>query len=393
MGVSPRLAAGLPRPPRRRADAAAPSDTTAAARPPAPATGSPIKIGFDEGFTGFMAYDCQHGRQGHQDGPRHAQQPMDGPSSPVPLRGQRLRPGRRRRQGPEAGGERQDQCDDRPDLLAFREGGGRLSGQVLAAYRRCPSSGSRRRTWRRPTAWRSSTPASSTAHGYYFGKYLAEKGYKTANVINYDDTPAHALTAGFKKAFVDEGGGKVSARTTWRSTSVDFSAYLSAMKPADVTVDWIFGNGAVPFVKQYHDYGLKAPLAVPMSNNFTDAQLAELGDISLGMIACDYYAYTIDNPVNKEFVAAFEKLYPGQGGPNSAGLWRLAGRDDVPRGTESRRGRHDAFEGHPGHCRPETRHAGGPRCSSYPSRTRSSRSVTSSSWKYRRSATYLLGSR
>jgi len=62
--------------------------------------------------------------------------------------------------------------------------------------------------------------------------------------------------------------------------------------------------------KQYHDYGLKAPLAVPMSNNYTDAQLAELGDISLGMIACDYYAYTIDNPVNKEFVAAFEKLYP-----------------------------------------------------------------------------------
>ena len=57
------------------------------------------------------------------------------------------------------------------------------------------------------------------------------------------------------------------------------------MKPADVTVFWIFGNGAVPFVKQYNDYGLEAPLAAPMSNNFSDAQLAELGDIGLGMIA------------------------------------------------------------------------------------------------------------
>ena len=49
-------------------------------------------------------------------------------------------------------------------------------------------------------------------------------------------------------------------------------------KPADVTLFWIFGNGAVPFVQQYNDYGLTAALAAPMSNNFSDAQLAELGD-------------------------------------------------------------------------------------------------------------------
>jgi branched-chain amino acid transport system substrate-binding protein len=155
------------------------------------------------------------------------------------------------------------------------------------------------------------------SQGYYFGKYLADKGYKTANVINYDDTPAHALTAGFKKAFVDEAGGKILSENYLDLSTVDFSSYLSAMKPADVTFDWIFGNGAVPFVKQYHDYGLKAPLAVPMSNNYTDAQLKELGDISLGMLACDFYAYTLDNPANKPFVAAFEKLFPDQGGPNS----------------------------------------------------------------------------
>jgi branched-chain amino acid transport system substrate-binding protein len=150
------------------------------------------------------------------------------------------------------------------------------------------------------------------SHGYYFGKYLAEKGFKTANVINYEDTPAHALTDGFKRAFVDEGGGQVLTENYVDITMVDFSSYLTTMKPADVTFFWIFGNGAVPFVKQYNDYGLEAPLAAPMSNNFSDAQLAELGDMSLGMIACDYYAYTLDNPLNKEFVAAYEKLYPGE---------------------------------------------------------------------------------
>jgi branched-chain amino acid transport system substrate-binding protein len=161
------------------------------------------------------------------------------------------------------------------------------------------------------------------SHGYYFGKYLAELGYKTANVINYDDTPAYALTAGFKKAFVDEGGGEVLSENYVPLDVVDFSAYLTTMEPADVTVFWIFGNGAVPFVKQYSDYGLEAPLAAPMSNNFSDAQLAELGDIGLGMLACDYYAYTIDNQPNKDFIAGYQKLYPDEfPTPQGYGAWQ-----------------------------------------------------------------------
>ncbi|OFW60728.1 MAG: hypothetical protein A2133_03755, partial [Actinobacteria bacterium RBG_16_64_13] len=161
------------------------------------------------------------------------------------------------------------------------------------------------------------------SHGYYFGKYLASLGFKTANVINYDDTPAYALTAGFKKAFVDEGGGEVLSENYVSLDVVDFSAYLTTMKPADVTVFWIFGNGAVPFVQQYHDYGLEAPLAAPMSNNFSDAQLAELGDVGLGMLACDYYAYTIDNAENEEFIAAYQKLYPGEfPTPQGYGAWQ-----------------------------------------------------------------------
>jgi len=68
------------------------------------------------------------------------------------------------------------------------------------------------------------------SHGYYFGKYLAELGYNTANVINYDDTPAYALTAGFKKAFVDEGGGEVLSENYVPLDMVDFSAYLTTMR-------------------------------------------------------------------------------------------------------------------------------------------------------------------
>jgi branched-chain amino acid transport system substrate-binding protein len=286
------------------------------------ANGTPIKIGFDEGFTGFMAYDCELAQKGvltalHMLNNQWEGRPLkyfkeDNGSDPVI-------------------------AVDKARKLVESDGINVMIGPIFSPSAKAVSD---------YLAKSSGIPEMSIvgqptenletanglafihtgffdAHGYYFGKYLAEQGYKTVNIINYDDTPAYALTAGFKKAFVDEGGGKVLSENYVPLDVVDFSSYLTAMKPADVNVFWIFGNGAVPFVKQYKDYGLTAPLAAPMSNNFSDAQLAELGDIGKGMIACDYYAYTIDNPQNKAFIAAYQELYPGEyPTPQAYGAWQ-----------------------------------------------------------------------
>jgi len=150
------------------------------------------------------------------------------------------------------------------------------------------------------------------SHGYFFGKYCAETlGYKSANCIHYEDTAAYQLQAGFEKGFA-EGGGEILGVDYTPMDAVDFSAYLTTLKPADCTLFWIFGAGAVPFVKQYNDYGLTAPLVVPMANNFSREQLAELGDMGVGMVACDIYADTLDNPENEAFVAKYQELYPGE---------------------------------------------------------------------------------
>ena len=299
--------------------AAGSTDTTAAG--PAttgagPATGEPIKLGYDEGFTNFMSYDTAQGDMGIKTAlamlnNQWMGRPLqylyeDSTSDPVVAvdKARKL--------------VESDHINAMigpiysPAAKAVTDYLGKSSGIPMISINGQPTD-----NLATANGLAFLQMGLFDSQGYYFGKYLAEKGYKTANVINYDDTPAHALTAGFKKAFVDEAGGKVISENYIDVSTVDFSSYLSAMKPADVTVDWIFGNGAVPFVKQYHDYGLKAPLAVPMSNNYTDPQLAELGDMALGMIACDYYAYTLTGPGNTEFVAAFEKLFPDQGGPNS----------------------------------------------------------------------------
>ncbi len=133
-------------------------------------------------------------------------------------------------------------------------------GKSSAAYRRCLSWGSRRRTWRRPTAWPSSTPASSTPMGTTSASSWRSRATRRPTSSTTTTRPPTRCTAGFKKAFVDEGGGEVLSENYVPLDTVDFSAYLTTMKPADVTLFWIFGNGAVPFVQQYNDYGLTAPL-------------------------------------------------------------------------------------------------------------------------------------
>jgi branched-chain amino acid transport system substrate-binding protein len=301
---------------------AAPTTTAASTTTTGAATGEPIKFGFDEGFTSFMAYDCELADKGIKvalamlgnqwEGRPLEYYPEDNASDPV-------------------------QAVDKAKKLVESDGINCMIGPIfspsakaVAGYLGTSSGIPQISIVGQPTE--NLETASGLAfihtgffdsHGYYFGKYLAELGYKTANVINYDDTPAYALTEGFKKAFVDEGGGQVLSENYVPVDSVDFSAYLTTMKPADVTLFWIFGNGAVPFVQQYNDYGLEAPLAAPMSNNYSDAQLAELGDIGLGMLACDYYAYTVDNAANKEFIAGYQKLYPGEyPTPQGYGAWQ-----------------------------------------------------------------------
>ena len=308
--------------PATTAGGAATTATTAGTATSGAAAGTPIKFGFDEGFTGFMSYDCQLADQGvktalamlNNQWEGHPLQYFaeDNTSDPVI-------------------------AVDKARKLVESDKINVMIGPIFSPSAKSVADYLGKSTGipeisivGQPTE--NLQTASGLAfihtgffdsHGYYLGKYLAEKGYKTANVINYDDTPAHALTDGFKKAFVDEGGGQIISENYVPLDVVDFSSYLTAMKTADVTVNWIFGNGAVPFVKQYNDYGLKAPLASTMSNNFSDAQLAELGDISLNMLACDYYAWTIDNQMNKDFIAAYGKLYKGEKPtPQAYGAWQ-----------------------------------------------------------------------
>jgi branched-chain amino acid transport system substrate-binding protein len=279
--------------------------------PTAAATGEPIKIGFDEGFTGFMAVDADMTDKGiklaiDQLGGQIAGRPIeyikaDNGSDPVQA----------------VGKARQLVESDKIDVMLgpiFSPANAAVT-DYLARNGGIPSIS----IYGQPidnmkTANGLSFVPSGlfSFAGYMTGKYAAEEmGWKTANCINYEDTAGRQLQEGFNRGF-EEAGGKILSTQFVPIDAVDFSSYLTSLKDADCTYWWIFGNGAAPFVKQYKDYGLTAPLITAMASNLTEPQLADLGDASLGLIGGEFYSPEIDNPLNKEFVAAYNEMYDGE---------------------------------------------------------------------------------
>jgi branched-chain amino acid transport system substrate-binding protein len=290
---------------------AAGTETTAAGTETTAAAGEPIQIAFDEGFTGFMAFDADMSERGILT----ALAMLDNQMAGHPVEYLKTDNG----SDPVAAVDKAKQLVESQGLDYMIGPMFSPATQAVTDYLAKAGGIPDCSLMGQPSV--NLTTANKLAFipaglygswGYYFGKYVGEQlGYKSANCINYDDTAAYDLQAGFEKGFAEAGGTILSVNYVPMDT-VDFSPYLSALKPADCTYFWIIGNGSVPFVKQCYDYGLTAPLVVPMANNFVEEQLADLGEAGLGIVGCDIYTPVLDNPLNREFTAAYQKLYPDQ---------------------------------------------------------------------------------
>jgi len=289
-------------------DDSAATDTTA---PSAEATGEPVKIGFDEGFTGFMAVDALMTDRGIQTAlamldNQVAGRPIeyikvDNASDPV-------------------------QAVDKARQLVESEGIHAMIGPIFSPANAAVTDylgknggipsvsiyGQPKDNLKTGNNLSFIPAGMFSAAGYYTGLYASQElGYKTANCINYEDTAGRQLQAGFNVGF-EEGGGTILNTQYVPIDAVDFSSYLSTLEGADCTYWWIFGNGAAPFVKQYNDYGVEAPLITAMASNLTESQLADLGDVGVGLVGGEFYSPEIDTPLNKTFVEAYRAQWDGE---------------------------------------------------------------------------------
>ena len=178
-----------------------------------------------------------------------------------------------------------------------------------------------------PYIWRTSFTNAQIAAA--MGKHLA--GQASAGPV-YLIAPAYAagdeVIAGFKTAF-EAGGGKIAgeAKPAFGKTQ-DYQPFLTGIQSSGAKATFCFfaGAEAVTFVKQYAQFGLPAKIPLYGSGFLTEgsAVLAAQGDAAVGIQTTLHYSSELDNPANKDFVAAWKAKFNDTPAVYAVQMWDAA---------------------------------------------------------------------
>ncbi|KAF3998180.1 ABC transporter substrate-binding protein [Glaciimonas immobilis] len=139
------------------------------------------------------------------------------------------------------------------------------------------------------------------------GKYATDKGYKKMVLMAPNYQGGKDVIAGFKRFFK----GEVLDEYYTPLNQLDFSAeivQLTAKKP-DAIFAFYPGGLGINFVRQYQQAGLLKTLPLLTTGVVDGTTLPALRDSALGIVGGGFWSPDFDNPVNKQFVEAFEKKY------------------------------------------------------------------------------------
>ena len=139
------------------------------------------------------------------------------------------------------------------------------------------------------------------------GKYMNDQKMDDVYLIAPDYSAGKDMLNGFKRYFK----GKVAAEVFTKPGQSDYQVEISQIRAANPKALFIFlpGGMGIQFVKQYAQSGLRGK--IPLYSAFTadETTLPALGDAAAGNYEVSYWSPDLDNPRNKEFVAAFRKKY------------------------------------------------------------------------------------
>lgn len=183
-------------------------------------------------------------------------------------------------------------------------------------------------TQRKPGKWMVRTGWSSSQPSHPFGEYAAkELGLKKIVTIGFDYAFGWEVIGGFQRTFEDNGG-KIIQKLWTPVGTLDYGPYLGQIdKDADAVFGLFFGSGALQFVKQFKQFGLRDKMVLLGGGTMTDESvLPSMGDEAIGAITALHYSGAIDTPANKKFNEVFKKhagkiaSYYGEG-PYTGGKW------------------------------------------------------------------------
>jgi branched-chain amino acid transport system substrate-binding protein len=198
-------------------------------------------------------------------------------------------------------------------------------------------------TQRKPGKWMVRTGWTSSQPSHPFGVYAAkELGFRKIVTIGFDYAFGWEVVGGFQRTF-EESGGTVVQKLWTPVGTLDYGPYLGQInKDADAVFGLFFGAGAMNFVKQFKEYGLKGKMALLGGGTTTDESvLPSMGDEALGTYTTLHYSGAIDTPENAKFNKAFKAhagkiaSYYGEG-PYTGGRWIVEAAKAINGDVENR---------------------------------------------------------
>lgn len=159
-----------------------------------------------------------------------------------------------------------------------------------------------------PYAFRASLSVWQANHP--MGTWLAQKGFKRVFVTGPDYAMGRSALTAFESTFTAKGAKKVGEFFAPLGTN-DFAPYLSEIKKTapDVVYASYAGSDAVRFVQQYAQFGLQSIKLSGYGYLVSEDLLPAQGNAALGVESGLNWAYGIDTPANREFIAKYEKQY------------------------------------------------------------------------------------
>ncbi len=174
-----------------------------------------------------------------------------------------------------------------------------------------------------PRLFRVNRPDSSDAAT--MAPWLKGRGEETWAVMAADIAWGRDVAASFGKAAAAQGKKVVLENFSALGTN-DFATYIQKIKDSGAKGVWVAlaGRDAVNFAMQAKQAGLLDSATVAGVSFVTDNTVASIGDAAKGIAGIINYSSTLDNPANKTFVAAWEKVYPGTAPTNFEGETYIA---------------------------------------------------------------------
>ena len=142
--------------------------------------------------------------------------------------------------------------------------------------------------------------------------WLKERPEKEWALIGADIAWGRDVAASFTKSAEAQGKKVVSQDFSPLGTN-DFATYIQKIKNSGAKGVYVAlaGRDAINFATQAKQYGLLDAATVAGVSFVTDNTVQAIGAPARGVSGIINYSATLDTPANKEFVAAWEKAYPG----------------------------------------------------------------------------------